>query len=264
MVPLTVARLFVHPVKSLAGVEVPRARLLRTGLANDRRFLIVDENGEFVTQREHPVLATVGLTATDEGVTLRAGGDVFVPWDVHGRRVEVSVWGDRVAGLHAGEAAQTLLSDVLGKRAHLVRFTDDAERPVDARYAKLDDRTMFADGFPVLVLGTASLDDLSQRVGTPVDVRRFRPNLVVHTTTPWDEDDWGTLRVAGVRIRLPKPCSRCVMTTVDPDTAAVGKEPLRTLATFRKRGNDVYVGMNGIPDGEGELAIGDAVTPRVG
>jgi uncharacterized protein YcbX len=137
---------------------------------------------------------------------------------------------------------------------------DDVERAVDPKYGLEGDVVSFADGYPLLIAAASSLDDLNGRLAEPVPMNRFRPNVVVSGTAPWAEDGWRRLAIGNVVLRIPKPCARCTVTTIDQRTAERGVEPLRTLATFRSRGNDVLFGQNCIPESPGSVSVGDAVT----
>jgi uncharacterized protein YcbX len=171
-------------------------------------------------------------------------------------RVKVEVWSDRCAAQRGDPSADAWLSDFLGHACRLVYMPDESARPVDLRYAQPQDRTAFSDGFPLLLISQASLDDLNSRLLEPLPMLRFRPNLVVEGCAPYEEDEWQRLRIGEMTLRVVKPCSRCKITTVDPYTAETGSEPLRTLTSYRRRGKQVYFGQNLLHDGPGELALG--------
>jgi hypothetical protein len=172
-----------------------------------------------------------------------------------GARLDVEIWDDRVRGVRH-DAGSDWFARALGRAVQLVCMPDDSERPVDPAYARAGDIVNFADGYPLLVVNRASLEPLGAS-----DVRRFRPNLVVDGAPPWAEDEWRALRIGALTLRTPKPCARCTIPGVDPDTAAITKEPLRTLAKLRTRDHETYFGINAIPDGEGTIAVGDEVIP---
>jgi uncharacterized protein YcbX len=173
---------------------------------------------------------------------------------MEGARVEVEVWDDRVTALRH-DAGSAWFTRALGRPLQLVCMPDDAERPVDPDHAQPGDLVSFADGFPLLVVNRASLDALGD-----TDVRRFRPNVVIAGAAPWAEDEWRRLRIGELMLRTPKPCARCAIPGVDPDTAQTTREPVRTLARLRTRDHHVYFGINAIPDGGGLIRVGDAVT----
>jgi uncharacterized protein YcbX len=259
---LNLTELFVYPLKGARGISLPNADVLPGGLRHDRRFMLVDVENQFITQRSHPALALVTTTLHPAALTLgvRSGESATVPLAPEGRRRSVTVWGDTVAAIEVDGPAGELISEHLGVKCSLVYVPEDAERPVESPYGKPGDRVGFADAYPVLLATYASLLDLNQRLDVPVPMSRFRPNLVVQGGAAFDEERFGSAAVGAVTFRMPKRCARCSVTTVDQDTAAVGKEPLRTLASYRKEQNQVYFAQNLIPDGSGELRVGDPVT----
>jgi len=170
---------------------------------------------------------------------------------------EVSVWRDSLQVPDAGDAAAAWLSRVLGRDCRLVYMPPGHARQVDRQYAEVGERVAFADGFPLLLIGQASLDDLSARVGRALEMLRFRPNLVVAGGTPYAEDGWRRIRIGELEFRVVKGCSRCIMTTLDPHTGerSADREPLSTLKRYRERDGEVYFGQNLIACGSGQLAL---------
>ena len=258
-----VASLHVHPVKSLRGISVREARLERRGLRHDRRWMIVDAGGRYVTQREHPRLALVdvAIEAETRRLVVRAPGEsaLIVPFDAGGARREVEIWKDRVAAVSVSEEASAYFTRDLGAPMDLVLMPDDVERAVSSRHGRAGDVVGFADAFPLLLVSTSSLDDLCARMGARMAVERFRANIVVEGAPAFAEDGWKTVRIGGVGFRVAKPCERCAIPTVDIETGAAGKEPLATLATFRRSGAKVTFGQNLAHDGVGVLRVGDEV-----
>ena len=263
MSQLVVSELSIYPVKSLRGLSLPRAEVDRFGLRGDRRWMVVDANGRYLTQREQARMSLIQAEPLDDGLRLGAPGmgELTIRLAPDLPRRQVTVWDDRVEAEDAGDAAAAWLSDFLGIDCRLVHFPDDALRPVDPRYAQAGDVTAFSDGFPLLLITQASLDDLNSRLEQPVPMRRFRPNLVIDGSEPYAEDQWKRLRIGDLTFRVVKPCSRCVIPTIDPATGErhPDAEPLRTLASYRMRDNKIYFGQNVIPDGEGALAVGQVV-----
>ena len=260
----------IYPVKSLRGVTVREAVVEPWGLAGDRRWMVVDEQGRYLTQRDLPGMARIAAVPDgDGGVALSTpgAGEARVPLpDAGGPTVEVVVWRDRVRAQPAGQDVDAWLSAALGRACRLVHMGDPAAaRPVDPAYAGPADRVSFADGFPLLGVSAASLADLNARLAQPVPMARFRPNLVVSGGAAWAEDGWRLLRVGGVggvAFRAVKPCARCVIVSTDQETGARARdrEPLRTLAGFRRDGRGrVLFGQNLVPDGAGRVAVGDSV-----
>jgi hypothetical protein len=261
----TLSSIHVYPLKSAAGLAMNEADVERRGLAGDRRWMLVDGEGTFLSQRSHPRLALIDVEATPGGLHLAAPDrppiDVPRP-DGSAERRTVSVWGDAVEAALASDAAHAWCADFLDVDVRLVHMPDASRRAVDAEYATRDDDVVsFADGYPLLLTTTASLADLNDRLDAPLPMDRFRPNVVVDGAEPWAEDAWRRVRIGGVAFRAVKPCGRCAVTTTDQQTAVRGKEPLKTLATFRRGAETgkVYFGWNLIPETTGRLRAGDAV-----
>jgi uncharacterized protein YcbX len=264
-VDAVVSALRIYPVKSCRGIALQTSRVEARGLCSDRRWMIVDERGEFVTQRTAPRLALVSVALEDgvSPVVLRAPGLPelrLAPASPEAPRRRVQVWRDAVDAADCGLEAASWISAWLGFAASIVYMPDDTRRPVKRAYAQPADIVGFADGFPILLANAASLDDLNDRMEEPLPMDRFRPNLVVRGCAPWAEDGWRLIRVRELTIRIVKPCDRCVITTTDQETGERGVEPLRTLARFRRRENDVLFAQNAIPDGPGLVTVGDPVT----
>jgi len=257
-----------YPLKSARGERLDAASVEPWGLAGDRRWMVVDPDGLALTAREvHPLLL-LDPEITAAGLRVRAPGaeplDVAAPDP--GRQVPVRLWRSELTAAHA-EEADAWLGEVLGRPARLVHLDDPTRRSVSAEYAAPDDRVSFADGYPLLVTTTASLDALndvvlegSQGTHEPLPMTRFRPNVVVDGVPAWAEDDWRRVRIGGVHFRAVKGCARCVITTLDPGTAEGGKEPIASLARIRRWDGATWFGTNLVPD----LPDGRPVTIREG
>ncbi len=261
-----VTDLYIYPIKACAGIRVLGAAVGKAGFADDRRWMIVDDEGKFVTQRTLPQLSQVKVSIVDFDYRISVGDSSFsIPRrPTSGRPRTVQIWKDQVTAWEHDELGE-YLSDTLGGRYHGVFVPDDALRAVNPARARAEDRVGFADGYPFLMVSRESLDELNRRLAErdepPLDMRRFRPNIVVGGCAyPHQEDDHRTLRIGQLDFRMPKACDRCVVTTVNPDTAERGREPLRTLASYRRWDNAVWFGVNLIHDGEGSLRMGAQVT----
>lgn len=260
-----VAALFRYPLKSAAGVPCERVELDRFGVRDDRRWMVLDAGGSPVTQRELPELALLRARRSSEGLALHWTG----PGGASRRSVErpsrtaprlpVEIWGDEVHLPLADDASNRWLSEILGREARLAWMPGDVERPVNPRYATTGDRTSLTDGFPLHLIGSGSMADLNARLDEPVGVERFRPNIYVEGPPAFDEDEWERVRIGGCELRVVKPCPRCTVTTVDPARGTRGREPLRTLSTYRRREGGVMFGQNALHGGEGTLRVGDPV-----
>ena len=255
---LRLSGIYRYLVKSLAGESLEQVPVDDFGLQMDRRWMLVDNEGVFLSQRELPRMALIKPRLTPEGLLLQAPekSDLAVMQPpIESERVKVKVWNDRCAAQLVDPQADAWLSDYLGRTCRLVYMPDESVRRVDQRYARPEDRAAFSDGFPLLLISQASLDDLNSRLGEPLPMSRFRPNLVVEGCTPYAEDEWKKIRIGELSLRVVKPCSRCKITTVDPYTSETGAEPLKTLAGYRRRGKQVYFGQNLIHDAPAELAL---------
>jgi hypothetical protein len=256
----TLAALRLHPVKSCAGLEVREALLIETGLEWDRQWMVVDDHGEMLTQREVPRLALVQTALRGDALLLRAPGmlSLHLALGTVEDEVRVRVWDDEVRAYDMGRVAAQWIADFLGTAARLVRFDPEQRRLSERRWSGgIEAENAFSDGFPLLVASTASLADLNTRLASrgaaPVAMDRFRPNLVLDGLAPFDEDHLGEITIAAdggpVVLRLVKPCVRCSIPNVDPATGTAGTEPGDTLAGFRadaRMNGGITFGMNAV------------------
>lgn len=261
---LRIAALTLFPVKGLRGIDVPQARITPFGLEGDRRWMIVGPEGRFRSQREVPALTHVGVSSEDQDWVLEhpIAGVLRIPRAgvPEGAPAQVIIWDDTVRARHAGAQAEAWLRAAFGEDLSLVWMPDDTIRPADPAWAGEGHRVSFADGFPLLVLGTASVAELNTRLATPIPANRFRANVLVEGGEPWAEDGWHTLIAPEATLRLVKPCARCVVITTDQQTGERSKEPTATLATYRRQEGKVMVGMNALAGPDGAiLRVGDAL-----
>ncbi len=275
---LRLTALYIYPVKSCRGLAVSAATIDDRGFAGDRRFLVTDATGQFLTQRTHPRMALIETALSADELTLASSGQgsVRVPLQPATQKLErrtVTVWSDTVTADDCGDAPARWLSDFLGFPCRLVQAGAAYRRPIPDRKVPdpllsgvaegrgVSHEVTFADGYPFLVITEASLADLNGRLATPLPVNRFRPSLVVGGATPYAEDQWTKFRVGNVVFHGASRCGRCAITTTDQDTAARGQEPLRTLATYRRGADgDVLFGRNVVHETKsGRVAVGDPV-----
>lgn len=257
--------IFVYPLKSAAALALTRAQVAARGLDGDRRWLVVDPGGAFQTGRQLPALVRIRATPVDGGLRLALPGqpDLLVGAPgARAARLPVQVWKDAVDAAVAGADADAWLSRALGRPLRLVYMDAAGARAVDPAYGQAGDQVSFADGFPLLAISQAALDQLNGRLPRPLPMLRFRPNLVLSGVPAHAEDGWRRLRIGSVEFAAVKPCTRCVFTTIDhhsgePDPDG---EPLRTLKTYRRGARGITFGMNLIPRGTGAIASGDAIT----
>ena len=259
---MRITELHVYPIKGAAGVALTRTTLDAFGMASDRRWMIVDERGVFVSQREYPELALLRVQLHPDELVIRSvrAGEARVPHQgAPGSSVRVRVWGDTVDAMDAGDAAAHTISAHLGTPVRLVHMPDSSVRNVNPDYGRASDRVSFADAFPLLLIAQESLDALNARLAEPIPILRFRPNIVIAGGRAHAEDEWRRIRLGRIECVVVKPCSRCATTTVDPATGVRGKEPLRTLTTYRSWNQKVWFGQNLIHRQQGEIGVGDPV-----
>lgn len=257
-----------HPLKSGSIEDLDEATVEPWGLVGDRRWMVVDAEGVFLTAREERRLLAVDAALTPTGLRLRAPGrpTLDVPVPDPAAQVPVRIWSSLLTAAEAPDVS-AWLADALGREARLVHLDDPSRRAVNPARGEPADRVSLADGYPMLVATEASLAALNEAIaaggGDPVPMRRFRPNLVVDGDAPWTEDDWRRIRVGDAVFRAVKGCARCVITTLEPQRSgevAGGKEPIRTLARIRRFGGAVWFGVNLIPDTPGAtIRVGDEV-----
>lgn len=258
MTDIRLTALNIYPVKSLRQISLSKSWLEPFGLQHDRRWMLVDNQGKMITQRQQPRMCLIQPKLIEPGIILHAAGmpDLQVDKPVSGSRRQVTVWEDHCQAYDAGDDVANWLSDFLDIQSRLVYFPDDESRQVDMNYAKEGERTAFSDGFPLLLISQASLDDLNQRLQTPVSMDRFRPNMVVSGCEAFAEDSWKKIRIADVTFRIVKPCSRCIIPNIDIETGKKSNEPAKTLSTYRRLNDQILFGQNVIAEAEGELTLG--------
>ncbi len=266
---MTVAGLNIHPLKSGRAIPMQAVSVGLDGIADDRRFMVTEPDGRFITQRELQALAQVEAYPQDGTVRLVMNGRELVPSFDAARRLPVTVWDSAVDAALADAASNATLSDWLGRAVRLVHMDGQASRHVGAKWAGDPVPVGFADGFPVLITTTGSLADLNrtlaERGQEPVGMDRFRTNILVEHDEPWAEDLWQSVEIGGIVFDLVKPCARCIMTTQDQITGErIGGNPIQGLAEKRMSADrsvaGVLFGWNAVPRGEGELRLGDAVS----
>lgn len=260
---IRLTQLYIYPVKSMAGIPLETCELEPMGLRHDRRWMLVDDDGRFMTQRTHPQMVLIRPAIVDgQLVLVNPAGEVHKVPGIEDavERMTVQVWNDRVDAHRLSEATDAWLTREIGEPCHLVFIADDTIRQCDPAYAEEGDRTGFSDGFPLLLISDGSLEELNTRLERPVSMIRFRPNLVITGCNPHAEDLWRKIRIGSVGFRVVKPCSRCPIPTVNPETGRKeGPEPLKTLMTYRRCDNKVWFGQNLVHEGRGILRIGQEV-----
>jgi uncharacterized protein YcbX len=262
MTSIKLSGLFIYPIKSLAGISVNRWSVVKTGLKYDRQWMIVDDSGQFLSQRKLARLALIKTSLTDNELILSAPAmqDLEVPLEASGgETLPVTIWHDRCYARSASSEADQWLSRFLQLDCRLVYQPEGEIRRVDPAYSNATDQVAYSDGFPFLLVSENSLNSLNEAMHSALPMSRFRPNLVVSGCAAFAEDTWREIGIGSIGFRLPKPCSRCVVPTINQETAETGKEPLITLNRMRKWQNKVYFGQNTLHNQCGELSIGDTV-----
>jgi uncharacterized protein YcbX len=257
---LRLTALHIYPIKSAGGCRVQECEVDSFGLQYDRRWMVVDRGGRFITQRTRPRLALVHPSIDGDTLRVTTPGMPALELPLHPgpsvATMAVVVWRDTCEAVWTGERAAAWFSEALGTPCSLVHMPADTVRPTDPAFAPLAVRVSFADAFPFLLISEESLADLNARLAAPLPMNRFRPNLVIGGDGPYVEDSLGAFRLGEIEFRVVKPCDRCVVTTADQETTERGVEPLRTLATYRKVGGKVMFGQNVIHLGTGHLSVG--------
>jgi uncharacterized protein YcbX len=262
MTQFILSGIFVYPVKSLAGISANSWPVTEKGFQYDRKWMIIDNNRQFLSQRKLPKMALIKTALTDKNLILSAQGmeDLSLPLEpVDGQIINSTIWHDQCDARSVSPEADQWLSDFLKLDCRLVYQPDEVIRPVDPHYANPADKVAFSDGFPFLIISENSLAALNNEMQLNLSMTRFRPNLVISGCHAYAEDSWREIRIGAIDFRLPKPCSRCSIPTIDPETAQTDKEPLVTLNRTRKWQNKVYFGQNALHNQCGKLAIGDTV-----
>lgn len=262
MSQLIVSQLSIYPIKSAGEVSLDSMQLNPMGPECDRRWMVIDKNNTFVTQRKVPKMCLIKVALVSEGLRLSADGytDCNVSKPESGDLHASSVWGTEVKGLDCGDNVAQWLSDFLAKDCRLIYMPDNFNRAVDADFATNKEQVGFADGFPLLISSQASLEDFNNKLGYDVGMNRFRPNIVISGNEAYEEDEWQIIRIGGIELSLVKPCSRCIMPSVNPQTGAKEMAVNEALQAHRRRGRDTFFGQNALYDQLGLISVGDEVS----
>jgi len=261
---LQVIQLFIYPVKSLSGIAKQTVEITGTGFKHDRRWMLVDENNLFLSQRIRPQMALLQTAETETGMAVthkhNSSHSIIIPFvNEPGNKIKATVWDDICDALEVNQNLNEWFSDMLQVHCKLVYMPDDTKRLVDKRYAANDEITSFSDGYPILMIGQSALDNLNEKLTEQLPMDRFRPNIVFTGGHAHIEDEMGAFKINETNFLGVKPCSRCVMTTINQQTAEKGKEPLTTLATYRMKNNKIYFGQNVLQQQNGFINVGDEI-----
>jgi uncharacterized protein len=268
MTDIIVSELRIHPIKGLKRTMLDVMDITTTGPLNDRRFMLIDENNQFLTQRTYPMLATIDVTVEGDEFSLVVPGETLLTFrsnDSESDLIEATIWKDTVTVVEISRKASKLVSDYMQTPCRLVGMAQNHNRLVSQKYSRTgSEEVLFADGFPFLLISQASLDELNGRLEAPVPMDRFRPNIVVTGCVPFQEDQWETIQIGDILFDLVKPCGRCIVTTIDQETGLKdtekSKNPLKVLARYRNTENGILFGQNMIHRSTGSLTLGQSVT----
>jgi len=261
---MQVIDLYIYPIKSCRGIQLSQAEVTPKGLLWDREMMLVDGKGKFITQREYPQLATVSVTITEDNFSLKTSQDclTFQP-NFTGEKRAVQIWESQTIAIDQGDEIAEWFEKILDIPCRLLRQSPDYLRPANPQYAGNDHTPVsFADGYPILLTNTASLEDLNKRLLEPVPMNRFRPNIVISSDRAFSESSWQKITIAEISYALVKPCSRCIITTTDQETGMRNSqmEPLKTLSSFRSFPGGIMFGENVIPEKTGTIKVGDPIS----
>ena len=271
----TISEIWIYPIKSLPGIRLQNATVKEKGLHLDRRWMLVDHTGRFLTQREHPEMALFNLTFESDflficyknslmnrGSTYDLNSAVIkldLEAELTGALVKVHIWKDEVTTIEVNPLLSAWFSKQLNFICKLVFFPENKCRNIDPEYAQNKEQVSLADAYPFLIIGQSSLNELNSRLPLPMTMQRFRPNFVFINGLPHAEDSWKNFKIGRVNFEGVKPCARCVLTTVNPETGEKGLEPLKTLSGYRVRNGKVIFGGNLIGRNTGEVCVGDLI-----
>ena len=257
----TVTHLLIYPIKGLSGVAVNESFVTSRGLQYDRRWMLIDDNNQFISQRTFSHLCLFKVEIKDQGFNVSYDSNsVFVPLEIkHGQTVVVKIWDDQVEAILADNLINDFFSEQLQIKCSLVYMPDFSYRWVDKNFVKKEKPVSFADGYPVLLIGQESLNLLNSKLNEPIEMNRFRPNIVFEGGTAHIEDLMIKFRIAEVEFQGIKPCARCQVPTINQHTALMSKEPSRTLASYRNFDHKINFGQNVIVLNEGKIRVSDKI-----
>ena len=259
----SLSQLNIYPIKSLGGISLQSAIVEERGLQYDRRWMLVDQQNNFITQRLHPKMALLKVEINNDLLTIKHKQNKLSPLTIRplpydDEEIKVQIWDDNVTALKYNSDTNNWFTEAIGVKCSLVYMPDSTKRKVDPNYTT-NKFVGFADGYPFLIIGEESLNDLNKRLEEPVPMNRFRTNFVFNGGKSFDEDNWKIIKIGDMVFHSLKPCPRCVITTIDQNTGMKDKEPLKTLASFRQKDNMVMFGMNLVAEGTGKVNVGDEI-----
>jgi uncharacterized protein YcbX len=256
-----ISELFIYPIKGLSGIKLTQSQVTERGFMWDRRWMLVDEQNQFISQRTFPQLCQFKLNLLQNGFNVNFDGEsIFLPFEIKdGYRQLVNIWNDEVMAIEAPHELNVFFASLLKINCKLVYMPSSSNRLVDKNYVENDYQVSFADGYPILIIGRESLNLLNEKLEYTIPMNQFRPNIVFEGGSPHIEDTWDKIVINNVELKGVKPCGRCKVITINQETATSSKEPLKTLATYRNFDNKINFGQNTIVVKAGNIATGDKI-----
>ena len=264
--PYILSEINIYPIKSLGGISLLSSEVTDRGLKYDRRWMLVDENNKFMTQRQIPEMALLRVHLMETGLQVQHKTlnieSLYIPFlnevqILKQAYLKVEIWDDVCDAIEVNEEINQWFSLVLKQNCKLVYMPDNSLREVEKKYAFNNEITSFSDAYPLLIIGQSTLEELNGKLEEKLPMNRFRPNLVYTGGLSFEEDVWKEFKINTVNFICAKPCARCNVTTTNQETAEIGKEPLKTLSTYRKVGNKILFGQNLLNEGTGVITVGE-------
>jgi uncharacterized protein len=265
---LAISQLFIYPIKSLGGISVSSAWVTDRGFQYDRRWMLVNEQNRFLSQREYPKMALLTVHLDKGGLRIKSEehkeSGLFIPFDKTEKGLEnVTIWNATCEAFRVGKEVDSWFMDMLEVKCKLVYMPDASLRPVNTAsgFSPKEKFTSFADAYPFLMLGEASMHDLNGRLPIPVSIKRFRPNIVFSGGFPYQEDEIGDFSIRQINFTGLENCARCMVPNIDPEKGILdkNKEPIKTLSTYRLKDNKIILGRNVVHTGTGSISVGDEI-----
>ena len=257
----TVKEIYIYPIKSLAGISCNQAFAEEMGFENDRRWMLINAENLHLTQREYPILSLFYPQISDGkiSITFKEDKHEFSVNEHLNQSIDTKVWEDKSEVVEVNKSTSKWFSELLGFECKLVKIIKNGDRKHESSRLKETFNVSLADGYPYLLIGTESVDFLNEKLENKITVLRFRPNIVISSQTPHEEDDFDTFKIGQVEFKNVKPCGRCIMVNNDPQKGIIKKEPLKTLSKYRNVNNSVLFGTNIVSLNSGLIKVGDEI-----
>jgi hypothetical protein len=257
---MKIVSLHIYPIKALGGISLTSSKLLGRGLEFDRRWMLVDAKGTFVSQRKYAILSLFSVRISNAGLSVKSGVTgraMDIPFVPEGGEIKTKVWDDTVQAVEVSAKVSDWFSTELKADIRLVYMPDNSKRQVDQDYALHNEIVSFADAYPILIANRASLNDLNTKLHQRISMERFRANIIVDGTTAFEEDNWHHIELGTAKVEVVKKCSRCGVVNIDPEVASSEPSVLKTLASYRKFGTKICFGASALIHKDGVVVVGD-------